>query len=162
MRETVVQLEDGWFFFRHTGVDGRRPVLLFIHGLGESGLCFDEAFRSPELKDCGLVVPDMFGYGRSSYAFNGDYGMETQVRRLRRLVDLLGLESFYIVGHSLGGDLGVLMASSDNDRRIKGFVNIEGDLTPHDIFISDKAVSASERGDFAGWFERDFKEDLVL
>ncbi|MEW6184038.1 MAG: alpha/beta fold hydrolase [Bacillota bacterium] len=161
MRESVIQLEDGWFFIRHTGVN-RRPALLFIHGLGESGLCFDEAFRSPELKDCGLVVPDMPGCARSSHAFDGDYGMETQVRRLRRLVDHLGLESFYVVGHSLGGDLGVLMASCDNEGRVKGLVNVEGNLTPHDTFISGKAAAAAESGDFTGWFEEDFKEKMVL
>ena len=68
--------------------------------------------------------------------------MESQIRRLWRLVDFIGVDSFYVVGHSMGGDMGTFMASSDTRQRIKGFVNIEGDLTPHDIFFSNKVVSA--------------------
>jgi pimeloyl-ACP methyl ester carboxylesterase len=162
MQENIFQLEDEWLFIRHTGFANNKPVVLFIHGLGESGLCFSEAFQVSALQAYNLVVPDLIGYGRSSRARNGDYAMETQVRRLWRLVDYLQVESFYVVGHSLGGDLGCLMAAADPDRRIKGLVNIEGDLTPQDVFISGKAVAAAERGDFAGWFERDFKEELVL
>lgn len=162
MKENFIQLEDGWFFVQHTGLDQGQPALLFIHGLGESGLCFKEAFDFPELKKFSLIVPDMLGYGRSSHALNGDYSMDSHVRRLWRLVDHLGLESFFIIGHSLGGDLSVLMAASDPKQRIKGLVNIEGDLTPHDIFFSNKVVSAAEGGDFTKWFETDFKEELVL
>jgi pimeloyl-ACP methyl ester carboxylesterase len=162
MQEHIFQLEDGWLFVRHRDLQRSRPVLLFIHGLGESGLCFKEAFESGPMKEFGIVVPDMMGYGRSSRAHNGDYGMDSQIRRLWRLADLLELESFYVVGHSLGGDIGTFMASSDTRRRIKGLVNIEGDLTPHDIFFSNKVVTAAESGNFSEWFEKEFKEEIVL
>lgn len=162
MQESICQLENEWFFIRHTGFGKNKPVVLFIHGLGESGLCFSEAFHVSALQAYNLIVPDLIGYGCSSRARNGDYALETQVRRLWRLVDYLQVESFYVVGHSLGGDLGCLMAAADPGQRIKGFVNIEGNLTPHDTFISSKAVAAAERGNFARWFESDFKEELVL
>ena len=48
MKENFIQLEDGWFLVQHTGLDQGQPALLFIHGLGESGLCFKEAFDFPE------------------------------------------------------------------------------------------------------------------
>ena len=162
MQERIVQMEDGWLFVRQGEVQRSRPVLLFVHGLGESGLCFKEAFDSRVMKECSLVVPDMMGYGRSSVAVGEDYSMESQIRRLWRLVDSMRLESFYVVGHSLGGDIGTFMASSDTRQRIKGLVNIEGDLTPHDIFFSHKVVSAAEAGNFTGWFEKEFKEKIVL
>jgi pimeloyl-ACP methyl ester carboxylesterase len=72
------------------------------------------------------------------------------------------IDSFYVVGHSLGGDIGTFMASSGMGQRIKRLVNIEGDLTPHDIFFSNKVVSAAEAGNFAEWFEKEFKENIVL
>jgi hypothetical protein len=40
-----------------------------------------------------------------------------------------------------------LIAAADPERRIKGLVNIEGNLTPQDVFISSKAVSADGRGE---------------
>ena len=125
-------------------------------------MCFTEAFESGDMKEFNLVVPDLMGYGRSSRAGNGDYSMNSQVLRLWRLMDDLGIGSFYIVGHSLGGDIGTFMASSDARQRIKGFVSIEGDLTPHDIFFSNKVVTAAEGGNFVQWFNTEFKEELVL
>jgi pimeloyl-ACP methyl ester carboxylesterase len=155
-------MEDGWLFVRHSELRRPQPILLFVHDLGESGLCFKEAFESNELNKWGLLVPDMMGYGRSSSAGSGDYRMESQIRRLWRLLDFLRIDSFYVIGHSLGGDMGTFMASSDTRKRVKGLVNIEGDLTPHDIFFSKKAVSAAEEGNFTEWFEKEFKEELVL
>jgi pimeloyl-ACP methyl ester carboxylesterase len=162
MHESVFEIEDGWLFVRHSELHRSRPVLLFVHGLGESGLCFNEAFESSDMNEYSVVVPDMLGYGRSSNAGSGDYSIESQIRRLWRLVDFLHLGSFYVIGHSLGGDIGTFMASSDTQKRIKGLVNIEGDLTPHDIFFSNKVVSAAEEGNFTEWFEKEFKEELAL
>jgi len=162
MQERFVQLDDGWLFVRHSELRRLRPVVLLVHGLGESGLCFREAFESRDMNGYGLVVPDMMGYGRSSGAAGGDYSMESQIHRLWRIVDCLRIDSLYVVGHSLGGDIGTFMASSDTRQRIKALVNVEGDLTPHDIFFSNKAVSAAEKGHFTEWFEREFKEETVL
>jgi len=155
-------VKDGWLFVRHSELQRLRPVLLFIHGLGESGLCFKEAFESAFMKGFRIVAPDMMGYGRSSRSRTEDYGMASQIRRLWRLADLLEINSFYVVGHSLGGDIGTFMASSDTRRRIKGLVNSEGDLTPHDIFFSNKVVTAAQSGNFSEWFEKEFKEEIVL
>jgi pimeloyl-ACP methyl ester carboxylesterase len=162
MQESILQIEDGWLFVRHNALNRTGPVLLFVHGLGESGMCFNEAFESGDMKKFNLVVPDLMGYGRSSRAGNGDYSMNAQGLRLWRLMDVLGIGPFYIIGHSLGGDIGTFMAASDSKNMIKGFVNIEGDLTAHDIFFSNKVVSAAEGGNFAKWFDTDFKEELVL
>ena len=162
VQERILQIEDGWLFVKHRELHEPRSVLLFVHGLGESGLCFKEAFESRDMNEYSLVVPDMMGYGRSSSAAGGDFSVESQIRRLWRLVDLLHLESFYVVGHSLGGDIGTFMASSDRQHRIKGLVNIEGDLTPHDIFFSNRVVTAAEEGRFTEWFEKEFKEEIVF
>lgn len=162
MQERFLQIEDGWLFVRHNDLNRPRPVLLFVHGLGESGMCFNEAFEFKDTGEYNLVVPDLMGYGRSSRAGNGDYSMNSQILRLWRLMDVLGIGPFYFVGHSLGGDIGTFMASSDSRQRIQGFVNIEGDLTPQDIFFSNKVVTAAESGNFERWFQADFKEELVL
>jgi len=45
MQESICQLEGEWFFIRHTGFANNKPVVLFIHGLGESGLCLERIGR---------------------------------------------------------------------------------------------------------------------
>ena len=137
-----------------------RPSILFIHGLGESGLSFIESFDAIDLQNYNLIVPDLAGYGRSSSAFNADYSFSAQVGRLWRLVAQMGIQEFFIVGHSLGGDLATLMTTNGEDK-ILGLVNIEGDLTPHDVFISNKATEAAKRGEFLAWFKDEFRQRTV-
>jgi hypothetical protein len=51
IHENLADVEDGWLFFRHSEVRKSRLVLLFIHGFGESGLCFKEALESRPMID---------------------------------------------------------------------------------------------------------------
>ena len=45
---------------------GARTVL-WIHGLGESGLCFERLLARPDLADWQHVVADLPGYGRTAW-----------------------------------------------------------------------------------------------
>jgi pimeloyl-ACP methyl ester carboxylesterase len=162
MSELEVPIEGRSVFVRCTPYEARRPSLLFIHGLGDSGFAFLEAFEDRRFRDCNLFVPDLPGYGRSSPASSGDYSFAAQVSRLWALAEELGLGAFGLVGHSLGGDLAVLMADADARGRISGLVNVEGNLTRDDLFISGRVVEAAHRGDFSTWFRIEFMEDLVL
>jgi pimeloyl-ACP methyl ester carboxylesterase len=75
MNETFVSLRDGQMFVRHSGnetVGADRTAIVWIHGLGDSSLCFLEAFSRAELRDFALIAPDMLGFGKSSPASDGD------------------------------------------------------------------------------------------
>jgi len=54
-----------------SAIQGDRPSLVFLHGLGESGLSFSKAFERPELARFNLVVPDLLGFGRTEAACSG-------------------------------------------------------------------------------------------
>ena len=162
VHETVIQSEQGSLFVQHTRLVDGQPTVMFVHGLGDSGLCFREAFAAPGFERCNVIVPDLPGHGRSSCAADCDYGLDAQVRRLWAVVDESDLTRVCLVGHSLGGNIATAMAASDERFRVNGLVNVEGDLTPHDIFISNQAVSADDRGDLERWFHEDFLEALVL
>ena len=86
MQESYIHLDGEWFFLRHSEIHPSRRTILFVHGLGESSLCFREAFDRLHLLDCNLVAPDNLGYGRSSVARNGDYSFRAQIARLANLV----------------------------------------------------------------------------
>ena len=58
------------------------------------------------------------------------------------------------MGHSFGGDIGNLL--SEKSLGVTAFVSVEGNLTPHDLFISQRAVNA---GSFTKWFG-EFKEEI--
>lgn len=149
--ERFVHVGNEHLFTRHSDIRSNRPSLLFIHGLGESGLCFGEAFSCGLFPDYNLIVPDLTGYGRSSRAVNGDYSFAAQIGRLKELISILDVGRVTLIGHSLGGILGTLWAGWD--RAIKRLVNVEGNLTAADATFSKRAASAFEelRGEFGRW-----------
>jgi pimeloyl-ACP methyl ester carboxylesterase len=142
---------------RHPG----RKTLFFIHGLGESSLCFKEVLEYDRFDKFNIVIPDMIGYGKSSSAHSKDYSFRTQMRTLWEMICRLGLTNITLIGHSLGGVIGTLMCRDDSAGLIEKFVNIEGNLTQHELFISGQAFQAEARGEFHSWFSEIFLKSVV-
>jgi pimeloyl-ACP methyl ester carboxylesterase len=166
-RESLLPLEDEWIFFRHSELRPDRPSLVFIHGLGESGLCFREAFAHPRLRRYNLVAPDNVGYGRSSPAHNGDYSFDAQLNRLQELVDRLQLSDVTLIGHSLGGILATLWCLADPPLSPRRLVNIEGSVTQDHTIISKLAHAAfldcgNDFSRWRQWFEIELMAKLVF
>jgi pimeloyl-ACP methyl ester carboxylesterase len=68
---------------------------------------------------------------------------------------------FIVIGHSMGGDNGVLMCADDDQGRIQAFVNIEGDLTQGDRFITNLTLAAEKAGAFECWFRHCYNDEIV-
>ena len=161
MYDLYLSLAECDMFYRvnRKSLDPDRTTLLFIHGLGESGSCWLGTFDSPYLKGFNLLVPDLPGCGHSQGAADGDYRFASQVRRLIALLDRHHLQNVVLVGHSAGGDLACLLAETPAPR-ILGVVNVEGNLTESDQFISNEAYRHRDKGAFNGWF-RGFVKNVV-
>ena len=153
IKEKYFLAENADIYYRYSLIDSSKPTILFLHGLGESGLCFREAFETPAIaKNFNLLVPDLAGFGRSSAAKCDDYRFFSQIRRVKALCGSLGLKEYFLVGHSMGGDLGTLLCK-EVGLEVMGFVNVEGNLTLKDRFISDEFVAADETGYLETWLE---------
>lgn len=65
----------GIFYTRiSTNLSLDAPVILFIHGIGESSLCFKEALLHSNLLGLGtLIMPDLPGFGASIHASVSNY-----------------------------------------------------------------------------------------
>jgi pimeloyl-ACP methyl ester carboxylesterase len=165
MRESFIKILGDHLFLRHSPLHAGRPTLLFIHGLGDSGKTFQEAFEDKRFEQFNILAPDLAGYGRSSAST--DYSFAAHTERLWSLVEKLEsrerieIERLIVVGHSLGGDIATLFCNSDRLGKVGKFVNVEGDVTQFDLFISGRAVEAASRGEFKQWFESDFMERKV-
>lgn len=156
-----IPVDCGAMFVRHTDIEPHRRTIVCIHGLGESGRCFDEIFDMPLARSANIIVPDCIGFGDSSAADNGAYDFTSQVLRIWQCADSLGIEQFAVVGHSVGGDLAVMCASVDKWHAVTACVNIEGDITQYDDFITRLAVQALREGRFDTWFTDEFIEKTV-
>jgi len=159
--EATTEVDGGRMYYRYNGLDSTRSTILFIHGIGESGLSFLEAFHDSRFDGFNIIVPDLIGFGRSSPAENHDYRFSSQINRLNGLLDELGVEEFSLVGHSMGGMIGTQYCDRHVER-VSSFVNIEGDLTADNRFIVDSAIQADGQGRFEEWWRDDFAQNLVI
>ena len=78
------------------------PDLLLLHGGGLDATDWREV--APELAAAGyrVTAPDLRGCGESDWDPEAHYGVEDTLTDLDELLEHLGLESFVLVGHSLG------------------------------------------------------------
>jgi pimeloyl-ACP methyl ester carboxylesterase len=100
------------------------PPLLLIHGVRDHGRNWDRT--AERLSDRWRVIaPDLRGHGDSEWANSGGYSSEAYVFDLAELIAREGLAPLTIIGHSLGGNIGLRYAGlyPEHVRRI---VAIEG------------------------------------
>ncbi|MCP4351679.1 MAG: alpha/beta hydrolase [Desulfobacterales bacterium] len=161
MKESIINIENDYIFLRHNETETDRLTLLFVHGLGESGLCFREVFEDKRFNEFNILVPDMIGHGKSSASADGDYSFDAQVKRIWKLLEICRVKNLVAIGHSLGGDLTTLLCTSDKTGMIKKYVSIEGDITQSDLFISYDAVEADKKRRFTDWLEYDFMNKKI-
>ena len=161
MCESYLNIEQDHIYIRHNRICTDRPTLLFIHGLGDSGLCFQEVFECKWSGDFNILIPDLIGYGRSSASASGHYSLDAHAESLWKIIDHFELSELMIVGHSMGGDIATLLCASDKRKIIKKYINIEGNITQHDLFISNRTAEAAKNRDFDKWFAEEFMDASV-
>ena len=91
-------------------VPGREPGLVFIHGLGSFGRCFRHAGQHPGLRGRAILIPDLPGFGGNPAPEAFSFTMQAQAGWLADLCRDAGLRRIAIVGHSMGGAVGILLA----------------------------------------------------
>lgn len=163
MQEEYLNTGDEILYYRHNEINPDRLALIFIHGLGDSGLSFEYAFKYKKLRNFNIIIPDLIGYGRSSGAASQErYRFKAHIERLWFLIEHLKLERVVLLGHSMGGDITTLMCHENRNGVFEKYINIEGDVTQHDLFISSRAVKAHDEGNYDDWFYNHFMHRLIF
>ncbi len=163
--EALVPAGDASIFVQARILPGRAPVIVLLHGLGDSRLAFEDAFAMRHLSGASLVVPDMAGHGGSSLA--RDHSMEAAAARLRavlvHLAEHHGLRPgpLYLVGHSVGGIPAVFFCRDAAPGEVGGLVLAETPVTRFGAFVTSHAEAARLSGRFSEWY-RDFREQTVF
>jgi len=80
---------------------GTGETIVLLHGFG--GYKDQWTAFAKYLKGYHLVIPDVPGFGESSQVPTDDYGVESQVGRIDRFVEVLKLDKFHMAGNSMGG-----------------------------------------------------------
>lgn len=111
------------------------PVLVFLHGLGCSRADFRAADRAPALATHALAAFDFPGHGDSGYPGHLRLTVADLAELARGVVESMMPREVVIVGHSLGGLVGLLVARARPDW-LRAFITVEGNLAPEDCTLT--------------------------
>jgi pimeloyl-ACP methyl ester carboxylesterase len=89
---------------------GAGTDILLIHGFGSSSYTWEQV--APILSDAGYHVwaLDMKGFGWSDKPRGDDYDPVTLAKEVNAWLEVMGIERPVLVGNSLGGTIGIIMA----------------------------------------------------
>jgi len=118
-----------------------------VHGLGESGLCFEDLLNSPRLRSWDQLAIDLPGYGKSPWP-SAPLSLAEQAALLARFIAERLPEPAIVVGHSMGGVIGQLLAETA-PQHVRSLCNVEGNISAGDCTFSSRAA-AVDRTEFAG------------
>lgn len=139
---------------RYRAGEPEYPALFCIHGYGASSASFLEAFEAPELRRYPIYAPDLPGFGESP---RGEHprGLAGAAEVLIGIISThAGGNAIALLAHSAGGLIATRAAQVLPNLRC--LVNIEGNLTEADNFLSGRAAAAA---DIDSW-RRGLIEDL--
>ncbi|MHC2991301.1 alpha/beta hydrolase [Pontibacter sp. HJ8] len=88
---------------------GSGDVLVFLHGFCESTEVWD-AFTKPLQQKFRTIALDLPGFGNNTPSGSTDYSMEGMADYVKQQLDQLGVKKCILVGHSMGGYVGMAFA----------------------------------------------------
>jgi pimeloyl-ACP methyl ester carboxylesterase len=151
----VRRVSDGW--------------IIFLHGWGCAKECFDEAFALSGLQNYSMCSLDLLGFGHSDKPHEFSYDLVDHAQTVASAIRSFNAKKVYLVGHSMGGGVGLLCAQEISDN-LQLFVSIEGNLVPTDsramrklaghtypVFrriyfpLIKRTIRASKRHDYRRW-----------
>ncbi len=108
-----------------TAGDPAAPPVVLVHGWLSHARTFRQTLEA--LRDGHYCVAvDLLGHGFSDKPHDGDYSLHAQATRVLRLADALGLDRFAVIGHSMGGMIGLYLAGKLAPERITRLVDVSG------------------------------------
>ena len=111
-------------------------VLLLLHGFGSSLQTWDVWSAQLE-KSFRVIRLDLPGFGLTGPSPLHDYSEKNDLATLTQFVNKLGLSSFSVIGHSMGGKMAWSLAAAETDR-VKALVLMAPDGFPEAKDIGSK------------------------
>ncbi|MBU0676469.1 MAG: alpha/beta hydrolase [Proteobacteria bacterium] len=105
--------------FYRTG--GGAPLVL-VHGITTYSFIWRRLLPGLK-KNFDVIAIDLLGCGASDKPVGKDYSIKAQSRIIKQALDNLGIDSFHLVTHDIGGGIGQIMAV-DYPERVRDLVLI--------------------------------------
>ena len=143
-------VREGVFLRTHLNTKSSAHIW-FLHGFGESSLCFKEAFFSELVESYSLFAPDLPGFGVSPPQ-PGKMSLEGAAEVIISLINVLSRnKAVLLVAHSLGSVIATQIAQKLSET-VRGVFSIEGNLTHSDGYFSAQATKFQQADVFYQYF----------
>ncbi len=139
-----VQLTSGALHVESHG-DPQGPLILCVHGLSANCRSFDRCVSHLVGAGRHVVTMDLRGRGHSEVTPPGSYGWDNHVRDLIELADRFDAHSFEVIGHSMGGFIGMVLAAA-HPARCTRLVSLDALGVPEASALIPIARSVSRLG----------------
>jgi pimeloyl-ACP methyl ester carboxylesterase len=131
-------------FLRYHDLPGNDPVCVYLHSLGgASSADFPRITRDSQLAAYRALLIDLLGFGFSDSPAAFSHTLTAHADIIVRLLDCLGLRTCHVIGHSLGGSIGIALAAARPDL-VSGLVVAECNLEPQDATFSQLIIGLSK------------------
>lgn len=126
------------------------PLVLCLHGFPDTAWSFVPVLDRLAATGLRAVAPFMRGYAPTSLAADGDYSMLALGRDVLALIEALGAQRAWVVGHDWGA-LAAYSAAAQQPQRIAGLVTA---AIPHPWMIVTRArLKQLRRSRYIGYFQ---------
>jgi pimeloyl-ACP methyl ester carboxylesterase len=135
---------------RYNDFYGEQTPILFIHGLGcASSFDYPQVATQEGLRKHRCILVDLLGAGYSDKPDNSDfdYTVNDHADYLAEFVNFLGLKSFVLFGHSLGGAVALSLATKCREH-IDRIILSEANLDKSVIGSTSKYIADLDMHDF--------------
>ncbi len=95
---------------------GTGDPLLFLHGWGLGPQTYANGILRLTAAGVRVIAPALPGFAGSESPPLSEIDLPSYARRVGRLLDVLGLEPAFVVGHSFGGGVAIQLATDRPDR----------------------------------------------
>lgn len=108
--------------------DPNNPPVFLIHGWGSQRGVWQQTIPVLQEKYYCIAV-DLLGFGGSDKPGDVDYSIAMQGARIVFIADTLGFKNFSLIGHSMGGQIAMYIATMLAPDRVEKLASIGGVVT---------------------------------
>ena len=105
--------------------------IICVHGIQGNKTSYREFLETAETRGFRGIALDLVGFGDSSRPDSFSYDLRDQAQVIADLALLLGIDTFHLVGHSIGGMIATHVADLV-PTRVQKIVSLEGNLLLRD------------------------------
>ena len=114
---------------------GPKAPILFLHGFGSTKEYYADITLQPAFDGHPFIAYDAPGCGETECSDLLRINIPFLVKTAQAVLKHFETNTFHLVGHSMGGLTGLMLAHGD-PARVLSFVDIEGNIAPEDCFLS--------------------------